>query len=120
MGNQYWSTTYLWSMDIEEVSEHGEVAGDPPVGWKGGELAHTGGNLFAREWVHPEKELRIGYSVDDPSVVGVEKVSYEGSGDKANPQMWVHVSDLESEPCDNEGDCLETAMRLMREVNGGD
>jgi len=104
-------------MDTDEVSEHGDFVGNSPTGWKGGELAHTGGNLFAREWVHPEKELRVGYSVDNPSIVGVEKVQYDGPGEKTNPQMWQRVSDVESEPCDDEDDCLETAIQLMRKMN---
>ncbi len=81
-----------------------------------GELAHTGGNLFAREWVHPEKEIRVGYSVDDPTVVGAEEVSFEGSSEKENPQMWRRVADVMSEPCDGEDDCLETAIELMEKL----
>ncbi len=100
-------------MDASEVSEHGEEVNGAPAGWVGGELAHTGGNLFVREWVHPDKGLRVGYSVDDPSVVGVEEVSFEGSSAEENPQMWRRVDDVESEPCDGEDNCLETALGLM-------
>jgi len=100
-------------MDAEEVSEHGESVGNAPDGWIGGSLVHTGGNLFAREWIHPEKQLRVGYSVTDPSVVGVENVQFEGDGEKTNPRMWRRVDDVESEPCDGEDDCLETAFDLM-------
>lgn len=107
-------------MDISDISEHGEIADVSPPGWKGGELAHTGGNLFAREWIHPEKELRVGYSVDDPSIVGVEVVRYEGGGEKTNPQMWRHISDIKSEPCDSESDCLETAVELMKKIHDGE
>jgi len=102
-------------MDANEVSKHGEEVDEAPAGWVGGQLAHTGGNLFAREWVHPEKELRVGYSVDDPSVVGAEEVRFEGST-KTNPQMWQRVSNVESEPCDGEDDCLETAIELMQKL----
>jgi len=80
-------------------------------------LAHTGGNLFAREWINPQKGLRVGYSIEDPSVVGVEKVRYEGGGEKTNPQMWQRIGDVESESCDDEEDCLETAVELMRKMN---
>lgn len=100
-------------MNASEASEHGEEVNGAPAGWVGGELAHTGGNLFAREWIHPKKGLRVGYSVDDPSVVGAEEVYFEGSSDKDNPQMWRRVSDVESEPCDGEDGCLETAFELM-------
>lgn len=103
-------------MDANEVSEHGSEVNGAPPGWVGGELAHTGGNLFAREWIHPEKGLRVGYSVDDPSVVGAEDVSFEGSGGEENPQMWRRVDDVESEPCDGEDDCLETAIVLMQKL----
>jgi len=104
-------------MDANEVSEHGESVGNSPAGWEGGQLAHTGGNLFAREWIHPEKELRVGYSVDNPSVVGVERVRYGGGGEKTNPQMWERVDDMENEPCDGEDDCLETAVQLMEKMS---
>jgi hypothetical protein len=103
-------------MDPDAVSEHGESVDSAPAGWVGGDLVHTGGNLFAREWIHPEKALRVGYSVDDPSRVGVEAVRFEGSGDKSTPRMWQRIRDVESEPCDREGDCLETARQLMRDI----
>jgi len=77
---------------------------------------HTGGNLYAREWINPDKELRVGYSVDDPTVVGVEEVRLEGDGEKTNPQMWRRVSDVESVSCDGEEDCLETAIDLMKKL----
>jgi len=72
-------------MDEDEISKHGKVVADSPAGWEGGELAHTGGNLFAREWINPQKGLRVGYSIEDPSVVGVEKVRYEGRGGEDKP-----------------------------------
>lgn len=103
-------------MDTNKVSEHGEEVNGAPAGWVGGDLVHTGGNLFAREWVHPEKGLRVGYSVDDPSVVGAEEVSFEGSNDEGNPQMWRRVGDVESVSCDGENDCLETALKLMEKL----
>lgn len=100
-------------MDAEGVSKHGVSVREAPDGWTGGSLVHTGGNLFAREWIHQEKELRVGYSVTDPSIVGVEKVQFEGRGEKTNPRMWQRVDDVESESCDGEDDCLETAFDLM-------
>jgi len=107
-------------MDVSDVSEHGEEVSNAPGGWVGGELTHTGGNIFAREWIHPEKGFRVGYSIDDPSVVGVEKVSFEGDTDEEDPRMWRRVDDVESKPCDGEGDCLETAFELMRELSDGE
>ncbi|WP_435124118.1 hypothetical protein [Halobaculum sp. D14] len=107
-------------MDANEVSEHGEEVDIAPAGWEGGDLAHTGGNLFAHEWVHSEKELRVGYSVDDPSVVGAEEVAFEGDGDEKNPQMWRLVGDVESQPCNGEEYCLETAIELMEKLGGGE
>ncbi len=106
-------------MDPGEISEHGESVAEAPEGWVGGKLVHTGGNLFAREWIHPEKNLRVGYSIDNPSIVGVEEVSFEGSGDKTNPQMWQRITDVESEPCDGEEECLNTAIELMQRMGEG-
>jgi hypothetical protein len=105
-------------MDAKEVSEHGDEVNVAPAGWAGGELAYTGGNLFAREWIHPEKELRVGYSVNDPSVVGAEEVSFKGDSDEKNPRMWRRIGDVESEPCDGEEDCLETAIKMMERLGG--
>ncbi len=85
---------------------------EAPDGWVGGDLVNTGGNLFARMWVHPEKELRVGYAVDDPELVGVERVRFEGE-EESNPLAWVHVEDVRSEGCDGEDDCLEAALSLM-------
>ncbi|MFD1565996.1 hypothetical protein [Halolamina litorea] len=94
-------------------SVHGpEDIPEAPDGWIGGDLVNTGGNLFARMWIHPEKELRVGYAVDDPDSVGVERVRLEGE-DQSNPLSWVHVDNLEGETCDGEQDCLETAIRTM-------
>jgi len=92
--------------DSEDIPE-------APDGWIGGELVNTGGNLFARMWVHPEKELRIGYSVNEPTEVGVERVRLEGE-EESNPLSWVHVVDVRSEPCDGETECLETALQQMK------
>ncbi len=88
---------------------------DAPDGWVGGDLVNTGGNLFARMWIHPEKELRVGYSVDEPANVGIERVRLEGE-DESNPLSWIHVDDIRSEPCDGEADCLETALREMESI----
>ncbi len=79
-------------MDEDEISKHGKVVADSPAGWEGGELAHTGGNLFAREWINPQKGLRVGYSIEDPSVVGVEKVRYEGRGGRRQTHRCGSVS----------------------------
>ncbi len=106
-------------MNTEDVSEHGEAVDSAPAGWVGGELVHTGGNIFAREWVHPEQQLRAGYSVNDPSAVSIEKVLLKEEGDETNPRMWHRVEDVLSEPCDGEDDCLETATSLMREMDDG-
>ncbi len=104
--------------DTENGSEHQEEeVGNGPEGWEGGQLLHTGGNIHAREWVHPEKGLRVGYSIDDPSVVGVEKVRRVADGERTNPQVWQHVEDIESEPCDGEDGCLETALNLMQRLS---
>lgn len=90
-------------------------------GWAGGDLVNTGGGLFARMWVHPERGVRVGYSVDEPDAVGVERVSFGRAGEKSNPLMWNHVEDLQSESCNGEDDCLETALRLMKgDELGGD
>ncbi len=86
---------------------------DAPEGWVGGDLVNTGGNLFARMWVHPEKELRVGYSVDEPTNVGVERVRFEGE-EESNPLSWVHVKDIRGDSCDGEQGCLNVAIRLMR------
>ncbi len=104
-------------MGADTPSKHEEQVPDAPTGWVGGEVINTGGNLYAREWIHPEKELRVGYAVDDPTVVAVEKVRFEGDGEKSNPLMWQRISDIESESCDGEDDCLETALRLMQKMN---
>jgi len=104
-------------MDGNEVSEHGTKVDRSPEGWNGGDLIHTGGNIHAREWVHPENQLRVGYSIENPNLVGVEEVRYDGDGERTNPRMWQRVSDVESEPCDGESDCLDTAIELMKRLN---
>ena len=86
-----------------------------PDGWVGGDLVNTGGNLFARMWIHPEKELRVGYAVDNPESVGVERVRFEGEKE-SNPLAWVHVENVRSESCNDEGECLEAAFSLMIEI----
>lgn len=89
-----------------------------PEGWVGGELANTGGGIYARMWVHPECELRVGYSVTEPSMVGVERVRLEGE-DERNPLVWVHDEDVEGIPCEGEEGCLETALEAMRDLDTG-
>lgn len=104
-------------MNVGNVSKHGETVGAAVNGWVGGEILHTGGNLFTREWVHPEKEIRVGYSIDDPTVVGAEEVSFEKNGDKTNPQMWRRVEDIEKQSCDGENECLEVAREIMKKIS---
>jgi len=85
---------------------------EAPDGWVGGNLVNTGGNLFARMWIHPGKELRVGYAVDEPGSVGVERVRLAGDKE-SNPLAWTHVEDVQAVLCDGEEDCLETAVQLM-------
>lgn len=86
-----------------------------PHGWVGGDVVHTGGNLSARMWLHPDSGLRVGYSLDSPESVGLERVSFQGeNGQEGNPLMWQHEADIVSKACESEGSCRNAAFELMQ------
>lgn len=87
-----------------------------PPGWIGGDVVHTGGNLSARMWLNPNSGLRVGYSLDFPESVGLERVSFQGEeGQEDNPLMWRHETDITSRPCETGDRCQDVAFELMRE-----
>jgi hypothetical protein len=88
-----------------------------PSGWVGGDLVHTGGNIYVREWIHPDAELRVGYSVNEPEKVAVEDVELVDEGEKENPLNWRFVSTREEISCDGEADCLDTAIDAMAQTD---
>jgi hypothetical protein len=63
-----------------------------PDGWEGGTVRHTGGGIWCREFHHPERELRVIYSMHQPRV-GLEAVS------KTDEGQWIfdeHLDDVDS------------------------
>lgn len=100
-------------MDSDQEGSKDRSNEDSPSGWVGGDIVHTGGNIRVREWIHPDKGLLVGYSLDDPTVVGVESVQFTGDGEQSNPLLWDRVDKLSAEPCDGEEDCFDTAQRVM-------
>ncbi|AEN07758.1 hypothetical protein Halar_0516 (plasmid) [halophilic archaeon DL31] len=91
-----------------------------PEGWLGGDLIHTGGEIYVREWLHPEEGIRVGYSVTEPEKVAVEEVKLAEGKDETNPLNWKFVETREKRQCDDEGECLESAIQLMTEYSPAD
>lgn len=107
--------------DSTDASIHntGDIP-DAPPGWVGGDLLNTGGGIYAREWIHPEQSLRIGYSVTEPEEVAVEAVELPDGMDASNPLNWRFVETRESRSCSTEQECLEVALELLAEYGTGD
>lgn len=98
-----------------DVSKHdSEEIPEPPSGWTGGALVHTGGNIYAREWIHPEGSLRVGYPIPSADTVAIEEVELiDEVEESSNPLNWRFVQSRGERTCEGEDDCLQTAMKLM-------
>lgn len=107
-------------MEPDQERSQDSTEKDPPPGWVGGDVVHTGGNIHVREWVHPKKGLLVGYSLDDLTAVGVESAQFTGGGEHNNPLLWDRVERLSTEPCDGEDDCFDTAHRVMEKYGQED
>jgi hypothetical protein len=82
-----------------------------PGGWEGGTVRHTGGGIWCREFHHPERELRVIYSMHQPGV-GLEAVS------KTDEGQWVfdeHLDDVDSPNTNIEK--FKTALQFMEKAN---
>jgi len=84
-----------------------------PDGWEGGAVRHTGGGIWCREFRHPDKGLRIVYSMHQQGV-GLEAVTQNDNG------HWIFDKHLDSiESPDTDVGKFNTALELMEEINNG-
>lgn len=84
-----------------------------PVGWTGGETAHTGGGLWAREFLNRGEGLRVGYSAhEEHPDVYLERVEWVD-----HRQAWelVEIVD-EVEAGHQDAEKFRTAVRLMEQA----
>lgn len=64
-------TEYGWEEPVDESPF------ELPEGWEGGEVIHTGGNIWCRIWEYPELNVEVLYNNDDFGV-GVQINNGEG------------------------------------------
>jgi hypothetical protein len=102
--------------DADSIHNEEDIPPAPP-GWIGGDLVHTGGGIYAREWVHTAKGIRVGYATSEPDAVTVDEVKFDGDGDEANVLNWQYVSTREEIRCEGEEKCLQAAVEAMVDLS---
>lgn len=92
---------------------------DLPGGWTGGELRHSGGGIYVREFYDEGRQIRVIYNRSDPGV-GVQRVRWNEGG-----EYWEFDQDADDpSPVNVETGSVEenfeTALQLIRDIEAGE
>ncbi len=107
---------------IDGITERMAEPPKPPEGWHGGEIWQSGGLVFIREWINPEKGIGIAYGVTDLDIIVGHANLISEDADPSDPHSYtIHGSIPIEEHLHAESDeeALDIVQRLMDGITDG-
>lgn len=104
---------------IDGITKRMAEPPEPPEGWYGGEVWQSGGLVFIREWINPEKGIGIAYGVTDLDIMVGHADLLAEDADPSDPHSYTIHGSIPIEDIRLNAESDEEALTIAQSVMEG-